>query len=59
MPLRHEVVPEFAALGVELRHFVMGSYRTIYRIMEKRVVILRVIHGARLLDASFLPPDIR
>jgi plasmid stabilization system protein ParE len=48
-PERHEVIPEAGDLGVEYRHQVFGSYRTIYRIEGARVIIVRVIHGSRLL----------
>ena len=54
MPLRHEIIPEAQAIGIEYRHMRFGVYRTIYRIAGNQVIILRVIHGARLLDPSFL-----
>ncbi len=54
MPKRHEVIPEARELGVEYRHALIGKYRTIYRIEGQRVLIIRVIHGARLLDLSLL-----
>ncbi|MBV9124351.1 MAG: type II toxin-antitoxin system RelE/ParE family toxin [Planctomycetes bacterium] len=59
MPLRYEVIPEAPDLGVEYRHIIFGNYRTIYRVQENRVIILRVIHAARLLDQALfqnLPP---
>jgi len=37
-------------LGIEYRHITYGHYRTIFRVEGSRVIILRVIHGARLLD---------
>ena len=49
LPLRGPVIPEVALLGSELRHLVYRDYRTIYRVEGERVIILRVIHGARLL----------
>ena len=52
MPLRHEIIPEAQDLGVEYRHLIFGSYRTIYRVQDDRVIVLRVIHGARLLEQS-------
>jgi plasmid stabilization system protein ParE len=55
MPLRHEVIPEAREIGVEYRHTLSGPYRTIYRVEKERVIVVRVIHGARLLDPSFLP----
>jgi plasmid stabilization system protein ParE len=54
MPMRCEIIPEAEDVGIEYRHIIFGQYRTIFRIMEKRVIILRVIHGARLFDLSFL-----
>lgn len=54
MPRRHEVIPEADELGVEYRHIILGNYRTIYRVDERRVIILRIIHAARLLDQSLL-----
>lgn len=54
IPQRHEVIPEAQDLGVEYRHIISGNYRTIYRIDEDWVIVLRVIHAARLLDQSLL-----
>ena len=56
MPARCEVIPEAEDLGIEYRHLISGNYRTIFRIMERRVIVLRVIHTARLFDLSFLNP---
>jgi len=33
---------------------VHGNYRTIFKIVESRVIIMRVLHGARLLDMEML-----
>ena len=49
-PLRCPVIPESRELGKEYRHIIYGNYRTIFRIEGLRVVIMRVIHGARLLS---------
>jgi plasmid stabilization system protein ParE len=49
-PARCPVIPESFELGVEYRHVLYGHYRTIYRIEAARVIILRVIHGSRLLS---------
>lgn len=54
MPQRYEVIPEAQELGVEYRHIISGNYRTIYRIEDDRVIVLRVIHASRLLDQSLL-----
>lgn len=49
-PLRCPVTPESYELGIEYRHIRYGHYRTIFRIESPRVIILRVIHGTRLLN---------
>ena len=49
LPRRGPVIPEAELLRVELRHLLHGDYRTIYRVEGARVLVLRVIHGARLL----------
>lgn len=54
LPLRHEIIPEALELGEELRHVLFGNYRTIYRIQEQNVIVLRVVHSAQLLDAAML-----
>ena len=53
-PERCPRIPENEILATSYRHILHGSYRTIFRITGTTVVILRVIHGARLLDTSFL-----
>ena len=55
-PERCPRIPENEILGTTYRHLVFGAYRTIYRITAERVIILRVIHGARLLDAGLFGP---
>jgi toxin ParE1/3/4 len=52
LPYSFEVIPEAADLGIKYRHKLFGSYRIIYRVEESRVAIVRLIHGARLLDPS-------
>ena len=49
-PARCPLIPENELLGTQYRQMVFGPYRTIFSIIASRVVILRVIHGARLLD---------
>jgi|SRR3990172_2416848 len=48
-PARCAVISESEELGREYRHLLYGAYRTIFRIDKARVIIVRVIHGARLL----------
>ena len=56
LPERCPRIPENEILGTAYRHLIHGSYRTIFRIAGSRVIILRVIHSARLLDTSFFTP---
>ncbi len=55
-PLRCPVITEASDLGAVYRHLLYGEYRTIFRVVGKAVYILRVIHGARLLDVDILGP---
>ncbi len=54
LPKRCPVVPEADDIGVEYRHIVSGPYRTIFRIEGTTVWVVRVLHGAQLLDTSTL-----
>ncbi len=49
-PARCPIISESFELGIEYRHIIYGHYRTIFRVEASKVIILRVIHGARLLD---------
>jgi len=53
-PERCRPVPENELLGTSYRHLLYGNYRTIFRIAGNRVIILRVLHGTRLLDIGLL-----
>lgn len=53
-PERSPRIAENDILGTNYRHLLHGPYRTIFRISSHTVVILRVIHGARLLNDEFL-----
>ncbi len=53
-PARCPIIPEAGDLGREYRHLLYGAYRTIFRIVGSRVIVIRVIHGARLLTFSIL-----
>jgi toxin ParE1/3/4 len=53
-PSRCPIIPESQDLGKEYRHIIYGNYRTIFRMEGSRVIIMRVIHGARLLDLSVI-----
>jgi plasmid stabilization system protein ParE len=49
-PKRHPLIAENEFFATDYRHLIYRKYRIIYRISEKTVFILRVIHGAMLLD---------
>ena len=49
-PLRCPVIKESEFLGLEYRHLVIGNYRIIFKIDAESVYIMRVIHGARVLN---------
>jgi plasmid stabilization system protein ParE len=51
-PFAFEIIPEAKELSVDYRQKLFGSYRIIYVVKENRVIIMRVIHAARLLDPS-------
>ena len=53
-PERCPLVSENEILGTSFRHLLYGRYRTIFEIVKSRVIILRVIHGSRLLDSEIL-----
>ncbi len=53
-PERCPLVPENELLGTAYRHLLYGNYRTIFKIVGSRVIILRVLHGSRLLDTEML-----
>jgi len=53
-PERCPLVQENELLGTTYRHLVYGNYRTIFKVIDSRVVIMRVLHGARLLDMGML-----
>ncbi|MBI2354135.1 MAG: type II toxin-antitoxin system RelE/ParE family toxin [Deltaproteobacteria bacterium] len=55
-PERCPLIPENELLGTAYRHLLHGAYRTIFRITGRTVIILRIIHGSRLLDSSFFEP---
>ena len=53
-PRRCPIIPEASEFDIEYRHLVHAPYRTIFRIAGRRVIIVRVIHGAQLLDLDIL-----
>ncbi len=50
LPERHPLIPENEFFGTGYRHFIYKKYRIIYRIQNGSVFILRIFHGAKLLD---------
>ena len=51
-PARCPLIAENELMGTAYRHLVYGNYRTIFRMSGRQVVVLRIIHGARLVDSS-------
>lgn len=49
-PDRNPLIPENEFFGTAYRHLIYKKYRIIYRIVEKSVFILRIFHGAKLLN---------
>ncbi len=49
-PERFALIPENVFFGTSYRHITHKKYRVIYKIAGDSVYILRVIHGAKLLD---------
>ena len=49
-PERSPIIPESKELGRQYHHLIFGNYRTIFRIQGSKVIIMRVVHGARLLN---------
>lgn len=50
LPYRNPFIPENEYFGTEYRHLIFKKYRIIYRVSEDTVFILRIIHGAKLLE---------
>jgi plasmid stabilization system protein ParE len=51
---RCSLIPENEILGTRYRHLIIGKYRVVFRVTVESVYILRVIHGARLLDTAII-----
>lgn len=49
-PDRNPFIPENEFFGTDYRHLIYKKYRIVYRIVEKSVFILRIFHGAKLLN---------
>lgn len=48
LAMRGRIVPEYA--NENIREVFVHHYRLIYQVLDKQVIILTFIHGARLLD---------
>lgn len=53
-PHRCPLIPENEHLETHYRQLRYGDFRTLFRIARRTVYVMRVIHGARLFDDSFL-----
>ena len=53
-PERNPLISENEILQGKYRHLVYKKYRIIYRIQNKSVFILRVIHGSKLIYSDML-----
>ena len=53
MPLRCPAIPENTLLGTKYFHLILDPYRVVFRVEERTVYVLRIVHGGRLLDSSF------
>ena len=49
-PDRHPLIPENEFFGTDYRHLIYKNHRIVYRIGERSVFILRIFHGAKLLN---------
>ena len=49
-PDRHPLIPENEFFDTNYRHLIFKKYRIVYRIAESSVFILRIFHGAKLLN---------
>ena len=54
LPGRCRLIPENDFLDKQYRHLIYGKYRSVFRISRRIVYVVRIIHGARLLDTSML-----
>ena len=49
-PDRNPFIPENEIFDTNYRHLIFKKYRIVYRIAESSVFILRIFHGAKLLN---------
>jgi len=53
-PERCAFIPEKRDLSLDYRHLLHKRYRAIFKIEGSDVIVLRVLHGAKLLRQSML-----
>ncbi len=53
-PARCPLIPENEVMHSAYRHLIHGKYRVIIRVSGKIVWVVRIVHGARLLDLSMV-----
>ncbi len=53
-PQRCPLIPESELLGAAYRHLLFGNYRINFKITGATVIVMRILHGARLLDTDIL-----
>ena len=53
-PQRCPLIPESELLGASYRHLLFGNYRIIFKITGATVIVMRILHEARLLDTDIL-----
>lgn len=58
LPARCPLIPENELSGTQYRHLIYGEYRIIFRVVGRTVYVLRIIHSARLLDATTLEREL-
>ncbi len=57
-PERNPVIPEGELLQTDqYRHFIYKNYRIVYRVQDEIVYVLRIFHGAKLLDLTSSPVE--
>ena len=50
LPKRNPLISENEFFGTDYRHLIHKNYRIIYRVLKNSVFILRIVHGAKLLE---------
>ncbi len=56
-PEKCRLIPENEQLRTRYRQLIYGHYRMIFKISDRTVYLIRVIHAARLLESLILKED--